>query len=264
MNSYPYQIAPIFKVDKGNLRGIEFILEGREDKVVLEAIQKIIMKLENLGCLLRYQRISEIVDGEALYLAVVDAGCFSSKDVVGELKGLDGVKSVSVIEPENGLIYSRKLYPPVLFEGRVILTGPASMEGVIIETRKQLGRVADVVINRVGYFVGKRIGEAYSSSYLKDRKHSSIKKFLELFSIISGWGVLEEYYVERDGTIVLKLRDLWEKWIMDRNGIRGRPEYTLGMINGFFETILGRPVKVHYTKQWEGTKESLLFFVAPD
>jgi predicted hydrocarbon binding protein len=267
LKTLPYQAIPLYRAEDDYVSGLEIVVKATNPLELVRLTGDIINKIKSMGYSVLSVRLSEIFQEIAIIVIIVrrsgNKKSANIEEFIKEVSLIEGVLQVKHIERIKNVLYAELLFPPMVLNERVVLSGKASMEGLLVESRKQLGGVANIVIQRVGYFVGKRLHERYASPFLEEKKHSEIKNFLRLIFLTAGWGIIEGYDVGRDGSIIIAVSDLWEKWILDENGLPERPEYTIGVLQGFYEKLLGKPVEVTCTVDWKYNRELVLFFITP-
>jgi predicted hydrocarbon binding protein len=152
------------------------------------------------------------------------------------------------LAPEfKDIIYTSKFYVRSLDGLRALLFGIANMMGVAKGIKRELGIEAG---SNLLYHLGYGVGEETRRIYSDPRSITSVEDGIMLIRVLtrgSGWADLFEYEVS-ERRIILRFKELWECEIHKDKEERPVGSYMRGILTGYFQKLLKRPITTKETK----------------
>lgn len=156
------------------------------------------------------------------------------------------------VSPANKVLnylYSTSLFPIIINESRVILIGPAFINGVIHNLRKNLGsEMASNILFHLGYGIGEQGFARYAAPL--NLTPEDIDVLIELTGALfvsHGWARLKGYKVE-DNRITVDFIDMWECYFQKMRGEAIGSYLFKGILSAIFQCLYKRNVDVRETR----------------
>lgn len=252
-----YIPGPVYYMPREGYEGLVLEASLGAEEETGRLIREIVGLVDQLGYNVHKLVVSDRQEGQMLFFLVVRrrSGGRDLETLMTMLSRLPQIRSVRPGQRHEAVLYSEDLFPPMFLGDRSVMMGTVSLEGLVVKSRDIMGKdIASLFLNRLGTFMGKRMYEGYRGLAGDWSRQETIRSFLRMILSITGWALLEDYKVDRNGVTIV-LRDLWETQLLQENGISENPHITLGMIASLFEEITSNPVDVTVKtiRQKEGT-----------
>lgn len=241
-----YIPGPVYHMPTPGYEGI--VLEARagaEEETGL-LIKDIVGLVDQLGYNIHKLVVSDHQeDTLVIFLVVKRRSSGRDRDtLVSMLKRLPRIDAVRPSQKHTSVLYSEDMFPPLFLGERGVMMSMVSLEGLVVKSRDIMGdHVANLFLDRLGTFIGKKYYEGYSSLALGWNRQDTIHSFLRMLLSLTGWAILEDYKVEPRG-ITIVLRNLWETQLMQDHDLKEPPHLTQAIIRSLFEEITKAPVQV--------------------
>ncbi len=234
--------------------GLEIVAKGR--KGLLRDIAGLIAEK---GLFIKKFVHSLPKDDDKLLIFLVIDEPENLKELLNEMKRINGVLNVRLSPRYNKMVYTRSLYPMLFASKQAVIIGAGTMEGLTLGLARQTGsEVAELILLSIGYQVGTRVFEIYSDIIGFVSIEDSIR-FLDALFSSTGWGRVAEYSVS-ENTITLILENLWECEVVSKKKGYREPSYTKGILKGFFSNLLKQNVTVTFLKTFRKARRTLCVF----
>lgn len=174
----------------------------------------------------------------------------SPQQLLDEFKGeKKHIFEIEFAHKAGNVYYSSYLFPLTLNGHRVVLFGPANMNGLIFGLRKTLGLS---MANTLLYHLGHNIGVSTYEYYFKPRNYKpddifSVLKLLDAILISYGWGRMRRYQTVKN-KLIIDIENLWECDIQKSRGDSQGSYYFKGVLTGFFENLYDEKIEIKETK----------------
>jgi|Deesub1362B_J571_1020462.scaffolds.fasta_scaffold00005_392 hypothetical protein len=167
-----------------------------------------------------------------------------SADLIADelLKMKEYVVEVSVFEKQlPTLIAEMRRYPLTVLGERVVAFREPILRGIIKGFAERLGaHQTHVFLWHLGLSIGKELYKSYKemgAHYLED-----YIKFTSVFGAAMGWGVVGNFYVERNKVTIQLLRN-WECEMSEEEGVP-RNHFIRGVLAGIISGYFNRNIKI--------------------
>ncbi|MEM0021832.1 MAG: hypothetical protein QW039_05415 [Fervidicoccaceae archaeon] len=239
-----YKPALIIFSESQPLSCIDVELVGKLNDVLSES-NRIIEKIR--------QRGTEIVEVKAaisgneeetranLLVAVRDVES-SALALSREIKASPIVSYSSLSGRFRNICYSMRQFPIDVLGLRWIMMGPGNYEALTLGMKKVLGtQIFPYYQRNLGIHIGKNVYEYYVKALGGIDRLDEAMKFASMLLLVAGWGVIEDWNIAENG-ITLTIRDNWEIQLFETKMVEEKPRIILGMLEGFFGSLLRRDV----------------------
>jgi predicted hydrocarbon binding protein len=249
--TFPFTVYPMMQDNYGDrLAGYDVIIRTRDPWVtglshIIFEVRKLLRK-EGITPIMAYPSLP--IDNEVMVFLVVDREERSLEEtdriVFSLANTVKGIKSIEKSGRYRNIVYAKNFSPLTFLGGRSIIFGPASLKGVIVDSRKELGNnVARMLLSIIGRSLGEAVYEYYKGLG-KFERISETLEFLKMILMTAGWGIVENYEVEKD-QIIISVKDLWESEVLEKAGLNDNPSYFMGTLAGFFSKVFDKEVRVN-------------------
>jgi len=244
--SFPLKLGTMVLDGKKNIYGFELVVRNRPG--ILYVIGKE-FKDRNIN-ILHIMHSDTTKDVVNIYVVGDFSEAISSpEELIREfMENKDLFIKVSLAKKALDFIFSTSLFPIMINFNRVVVIGPAFIEGILHNLRKNLGHeMALSILYHLGYSIGQQGFTRYAVPLkLTPEKLDDLMALIDALFVSHGWARVKKYEV-RGNEIIIDFEDNWECSFQDKEDPFGS-HFFKGVLAGIFQRLYNKQVEIKEVK----------------
>ncbi len=244
--SFPLKLGTMVLDGRKNIHALELVVKNRPG--ILYVIGKK-FKDRNINVLhlMHSDTTKDIVN---IYVVGDFSEATSSPDelIMEFMEEKDLFIKVSHAKKALNFIFSTSLFPIMINFNRVVVIGPAFIEGILHNLRKNLGHeMALSILYHLGFSIGQQGFTRYAVPFkITTKKLDDLMELINALFVSHGWAKLKSYEI-RENEIIMDFEDNWECSFQDKEDAFGS-HFFKGVLAGIFQRLYNKQVEIKEVK----------------